>query len=72
VSSRSTPHTDLVRQLYAEQRDQIAAIEHGAVTGNPVSKAMMEMMPALQAKLRAIEALGRFVASKEIQDADQD
>lgn len=67
--SRSTPHTDLVRQLYAEQRDHMAAVERGARAGNRVARALMDSMPIMKIKLQAIEALGQFVARKENDDA---
>jgi len=69
--TRATPHSDTCRQLYAEQRDQIANVEYGAKHNNPVSKALMEQMPALKIKLQNIEALGRYVAAKEAEDASR-
>lgn len=67
--SRATPHTDLVRQLYAEHRDHMASIQYGAKAGNRVARALMDSMPIMETKLQALADLGRFVAEKEGDDA---
>ena len=62
--------TTFCKQLWKEQRDEIANIHAGAARGNRESQARLSQIEIYNAKLKHIEELGKFVAECEARNAD--